>query len=313
MKAQTDPGLGASRAVEPSSVPTVASAPPFPPAPVEPPFAATAKPGDGQWVNAGQAGDRAFASGVLMRTVLHPHPAADFVSVDIVAVNLNATDIRFVLGTKDVEGKKVGPEVPVGLVPSADQASLLAVFNGGFQEQHGHFAMGVAGGIVGKPREDACTLVSDSPGSFRLGTWSRLSVTPESVRYFRQTPPCLVEAGELHPLLLKGKFKPWAGHNPEIVTRRRSAVGLDASNNVLFYAVGVEADPLHLARALKAVGAFSAAELDINWAWTKWLFFRDKEAGVLAIGSALREEMVHGKSTYVRLPSDRDFFYVVSH
>ncbi len=246
----------------------------------------------------------------MVRSVVHPHPAARYVSVEIVALDLDRLDIGFALGTKDVEGQKVPREVPVGLVPESEQSRLLAVFNGGFQEQHGHFAMGLPGLMVGHPRADACTLVSSAVGAFKLETWSRLETT-QGFRFFRQTPPCLLENGELHAQLLKGNTKLWAGHNPTIVTRRRSALGLDSSGKVFFYAVGVEAAPLQLAQALKAAGAVAAAELDINWAWTKMVFFRDAAAAP-EIGSALREEMVHGKSTYVRTPSDRDFFYVVT-
>jgi len=258
----------------------------FPPANFEAPYAATAQPGDGEWSPVGAPNDRARASVSMVRSVVHPHAAARYVSVEIVALDLERLDIRFALGTKDVEGKKVPAGVPVGLVPVSEQSRLLAVFNGGFQEQHGHFAMGLQGFMVGHPRPDACAFVSTEVGAFKLATWARLEPT-QSFRFFRQTPPCLLENGEFHAQLLKGNSKIWAGHNPNIVTRRRSALGVDSSGKVLFYAVGVEAEPLQLAQALKVAGAVAAAELDINWAWTKMVFFRDA-ADALEIGSALR-------------------------
>jgi len=124
----------------------------FPPATFHAPYAATAQPGDGEWSAVGAPNDRAHASVSMLRSVVHLHPAARYVSVEIVALDLELLDIGFAFGTKDVEGKKVPADVPVGLVPAEEQSRLLAVFDGGFQEQHGHFAMGLQGFMVGHPR-----------------------------------------------------------------------------------------------------------------------------------------------------------------
>jgi hypothetical protein len=113
----------------------------------------------------------------------------------------------------------------------------------------------------------------------------------------------------VHPALLRGDDKRWAGHAADLTTRRRSSVGLDAAGRVLFYAMGEEAGPRYLAEALHAAGATSAAELDINWYWTRFLLFGQKPEEPLHITSTLIPNMEHQPRGYVARPSTRDFFY----
>ena len=127
----------------------------------------------------------------------------------------------------------------------------------------------------------------------------------------RQTPPCLVEEGALHPLLLKGRDKAWAGYTPGVATRRRSAIGINRERNVLFYAVGVETTARLLADGLLAAGAHSAAELDINWNWTRFFVFGRDESGNIRVSKSL-VNVEHSNRSYVGRPSERDFFYVLS-
>ncbi|HEY8946846.1 MAG TPA: hypothetical protein VIM73_21535, partial [Polyangiaceae bacterium] len=64
------------------------------------------------------------------------------------------------------------------------------------------------------------------------------------------------------------------------------------------------------AEAMRHVGAFDSAELDINWNWTKFLLFGDTPEGKLRVSSSLVEGE-HGKRTYVERASERDFFYLL--
>jgi hypothetical protein len=114
----------------------------------------------------------------------------------------------------------------------------------------------------------------------------------------------------VHPELIAGRDQIWAGKTPGLVTRRRSAIGIDASGRVLFYAIGVEATPRLLAEGLKAAGAQDGAELDINWNWTRFLLFGKDADGALKVSTSLVEGE-YAKSGYVTRPSERDFFYLV--
>jgi hypothetical protein len=128
---------------------------------------------------------------------------------------------------------------------------------------------------------------------------------------YRQTMPCLLEQGEVHESLKAGRDKMWAGRNPDITTRHRSVIGIHESGSILFYGVGIEATPKLLAEGMKYAGAFNATQLDINWGWMRFLLFGERKSdGQLGVTSTLIDQMVHGRTQYVKNPSDRDFFYL---
>ena len=307
----------ATRGTEPAGVaPSSSVEPPppagvFPPAQVPPPIARTAAAGDGVWTPFGSAalGERAATAPFIVRTVLHPHPDSRFVTVTIAAIDLGRVVMRLVPGTEDMLWAK--RTEPAGLVPAEDRDRLIAVMNGGFQPKHGHWGL-VAGPVaITPPRAEGCTLAAYRDGSVRLGPWPKLAGSRADMESIRQTPPCLMDAGALHPALLRGDDKRWAGHTADLATRRRSAVGLDANGRVLFYAMGEEASPRWLAEALRLAGAVTAAELDINWYWTRFLVFGTPSGEPLQVTSTLIPKMEHLKRGYVERPSTRDFFYFV--
>jgi hypothetical protein len=290
-----------------------ASAGVFPPAPITPPAAKTATAGDGVWTPFGDAslGERAAAGPFIVRTVVHPHPDSRYLTVTIAAVDLSRVAVRLVPGTDDMLWAKRPPGEPSGLVPAQERDRLLAVMNGGFQPKHGHWGL-IAGSVaISLPRDEGCTLALYRDGSVRLAPWPELAASQPGMESLRQTPPCLLDAGVVHPALLRGDDKRWAGHATDLETRRRSAVGLDAGGRVLFYAMGEEASPRWLAEALRVAGARTAAELDINWYWTRFLLFGAPKGEPLQVTSTLIPKMEHLKRGYVERPSTRDFFYFV--
>jgi hypothetical protein len=254
----------------------------------------------------------ATAPPIIVRTVVHPHAESKWITVTIAAIDLARVAVHLVPGTEDLEWAKLPVTDSSGLVPAADRERLLAVMNGGFQPKHGRWGLVAEGTVVTPPRETGCTLALFRDGTVRLGSWSGMARDREAMTSVRQTPPCLVEDGALHPSLLRGEDKAWAGHNADLATRRRSAVGLDATRSVLFYGIGEEADPRHLGEALRAAGATAAAELDINWYWTRFLLFGTDDKGTLRVTSTLVPKMEHLAQGYVSRPSTRDFFYLAA-
>jgi hypothetical protein len=276
---------------------------------VTPPHARSAHPGDGEWTPFGGAGDRAGeGKPVFHKTTLHPHPTSRFIALTVVSIHLTAVSLHFMPGSEDV-GKAKVPFVP-GLVPSDQQERVLAVFNGGFQPRHGRWGMRLGESTIVPPRDIGCTVAIQSDGAVRIRSFPALAADLAALQALRQTPPCLLEQGVVHPDLIAGRDKIWAGKTPGLVTRRRSAIGIDASGRVLFYAIGVEATPRLLAEGLKAAGAHDAAELDINWNWTRFLLFGKDEQGALRVSTSLVEGE-YAKSGYVARPSERDFFYLL--
>jgi hypothetical protein len=252
-----------------------------------------------------EAGERA-AQGepALFRTVVHPHPASRYVTVTLAALDLCRVRLGYVAGKDDLP--KVEPDLVRGLVPETDRQELVAVFNGGYKPEHGKFGMLVSGHTLLPPRDGACTVgLTPAPG-VSIG-----SAAPASdLLAYRQTPPCLLEQGQLHARLAQGNDRAWGGRAKDVVTRRRSALGIHESGRYLFYAVGVEAKPDKLAKALSAAGASAGAQLDINWYWTRFLLFAEREQR-LAVSSSLIEGMEYQPTEYVERPTARDFFYVV--
>jgi hypothetical protein len=182
--------------------------------------------------------------------------------------------------------------------------------------QHGAWGMMDAGVTLVPPRDIGCTIAVavSAVGHDRvsIGPWT----TPSSndgprFEFFRQTPPCLVYDGEIPKQLLAGHDDLWGGKHFRERTRRRSAIGLDGTGQILFYAVGIEVEALGLARAMKRVGAVQAAELDINWNWTRFLLFGSTpEDPNLRVTRTLLEGMPHNSHSYVGLAEARDFFYL---
>lgn len=276
-----------------------------PPPEIVVPSARSAEPGDGVWKRLGSGG----TSGAwFFSTVLHPHATSRFITVTVLAMDLSLVRIGFMPGVEDV-GKRKVPFTP-GLVPAEQQRQLVAAFNGGFMLRHGRWGMQLGETSLQAQRDPGCSIAIDENGRVQIRSWPELA--PDSARFaaIRQTPPCLVENGALHPLLLKGVDKPWAGNTAGVVTRRRSGLGLDRQGRYLYYAVGVETSPRLLAESLKAAGAEHAAELDINWNWTRFLLFDKNAEGVLRVSKSL-VEVDHSPRVYVERPSERDFFYVL--
>lgn len=286
----------------------------FPPVNFAPPHERSARTGDGIW---SPLGDRAAEERAAMepravyKTVVHPHPVNHFWSVTVAAMSLRHVRLHWLAGTTD---PKAPSDVPAedrsGLVPESDRATLLAIFNGGFQSQHGHWGMMLHGHTFVAARKDGCTVAIYYKGAVRIRSWPVLARDEsKDVAAFRQTPPCLVEQGSLNASLLAGNDRAWAGDTRDVKTRRRSAIGVDASGQILFYGLGEEVDARYLAEGMKAAGAIDAAELDINWNWTRFLLVAQAD-GALEFTSTLVPQMPHGQHEYLTRPTTRDFFYV---
>jgi len=279
----------------------------FPPPDIAPPQPQSAAAGDGQWTPFGEA-KASTGAPLLASTVLHPHKASGFVTLLIIAVDLTATRLGFVPGVDDVRGMTV-PFAP-GLVPASARDRLVAAFNGGFLPRHGRWGMRAGAVTVLPPREEGCTIALFANGEVEIRSWPALSSRDGELAAVRQTPPCLVERGTVHSDLAKGRTKAWGGQTPGIVTRRRSALGLSADGRTLYYALGIETSPRVLAEGLAAAGVHDAAQLDINWNWTRFFTFEKSADGTLEVAKVLAD-VEHTRRDYVERASERDFFYVV--
>jgi hypothetical protein len=244
-------------------------------------------------------------------STIHPHPIKGFVFVKVVAFDRRHLDLRLVAGTQEPESKVVGPERRSGLVPSPDQPRLLAVFNGGFKARHGSYGMLLDGDLFVPPKDDACAVAQYPDETIRIRSWPELSGDTSKMSAYRQTPPCLVEQGELNPRLKSAyKSRRWGSAVGGVQDIRRSAIGIDKSGRNLLYGFGEWVTPGELALAMQTAGAVDAAQLDINWSYTRFFLFDHPPGGPPHIRETIIPKLKFSKNRYIDKSSYRDFYYL---
>ena len=165
------------------------------------------------------------------------------------------------------------------------------------------------------PKAEGCTVGLFKDGAVRIGPWPDLDASRSKMISFRQTPPCLVERGAVHPGLAADEHaRPhqWGSSETGEVEIRRSAVGIDESGKTLYYGLGEWVTAKSLADGMRAAGAWTAAELDINWSYTYWLFYgRSSPSAPPQVTSTLVPKIKHSSQGHVAKSSYRDFFYLI--
>jgi hypothetical protein len=310
------PTAPASSAREPEPKPPAAAVvvdagPAFPPPSFAAPEAKTAKDGDGVW--APLVADAAGKPPLLVRTTVHPDASDHAMYAAIVAIDRRRVDLRFLAGTAEPKSTSVPIERRPGVIPAAEHADLLAVFNGGFMAKHGGWGMRIGADTFLPPKEEACTVAFVNDGSLRIRSWTTLAPAAATITAYRQTPPCLIEQGVVNPVLdADPKTRRWGSSETGDTTIRRSALGLDASGKTLFYGLGEWITPRGLAAAMRAAGAVDVAELDVNWSYTRFLLYAPGKPGEAPeVSETLVPKIKHPTKGYVVKPSDRDFFYLL--
>jgi hypothetical protein len=129
------------------------------------------------------------------------------------------------------------------------------------------------------------------------------------MQWWRQTPSCMVEEGELHPLLRAPQVRNWGATLDGNTVIRRSAVGLDRDGKVLYVGISNHTTAPAIALGLRHAGASVVAQLDVNWSYPKFLLYEPGEGGALA-PVALASGFEFSEDEYIRKRSLRDFFYL---
>jgi Phosphodiester glycosidase len=277
----------------------------FQPANVTPPYPNLAVPGEGVWVPIPNTLDAA-APLLMYKTFLHADPERPYSRVAIVAMDATRLRLHAVAGTVDpVSTARV---LRSGLVSPSDVASLVAAFNGGFKAIHGHYGMLVNGQTILPPQPNADTIALYRDGSVRIAPWSVISNTLPLMQSYRQTPEFLAYQGHVNPNLSDNRFPLWGAAVGGNTVIWRSALGISADGQTLYYAVGESLTAQRLAEALVDAGASNVAELDVN-AWHEQFLTFAADGGKLT-GQVLIDGMSGPPGLFVSTPSSRDFFYL---
>jgi hypothetical protein len=288
-------------------------APLFAPAPIMPPFAEVAAPGDGVWIAVPDPAHPALPA-LMYKTLVHPDPERRYAEVFVVALPSSMIRLTSVPGTEEPssDNPAVASIPHRGLIPAAQRGDLLAAFNGGFRAEHGHHGMMVSGVTILPPRADMCTIFGYEDGTLQIGTYSRIAAQPQKPVWYRQAARCMVEHGALHPGLRDPNARGWGATLEGETVIRRSAIALSQDGETLFVAVTNFTTARALALGMRAAGGWNVAQLDVNRSFPKFLLFPRDENGARH-GASLFAGFLYQPDEMIDDPNLRDFFYVVRH
>ena len=265
-------------------------------------------PGEGQWTAYLRDAD---GNVVAYRTFLQPDPQRPYVSVAVVAFDLKATRLHFMLGYEEPQSS-VYISRPAR-IPAGDMqpGKILAAFNGGFKAQHGHFGVMLNGVTLIPPRDGFGTVAIYGNGKVSLGAWGKDITSTPDLTAWRQNGPLIIQYGQINPLTSVADSKVWGYTTNGGVATGRSALGISADGFTLYYAVGFDLIMPALARAVQDVGAYQAIQLDINNFYTHFEAFSPGDNNQLTVTPLLDQMKGPGDRRYLTI-NKRDFFYVTT-
>jgi hypothetical protein len=244
---------------------------------------------------------------LIYRTFLEPDPNRPFALVAVVAIDLRQTRLHFVLGYQE----PYSPDGPKrsGAMPAADKAPgvLLAMFNGGFKAANGQYGAMADGVTALPPINGLGTLAIYKDGSVRLGVWGQDIQPGPNLVAWRQNGPLIVQNGKIDPKIYDNNPWEWGYTVKEVSPTWRSAMGISADGQTLYYFAGPSLSMQALAKAIADSGAYNAMQLDINNYWV--LFVGVHTDGQKLVLDPLFKQMNDNADRYL-YPYSRDYFYV---
>ena len=223
------------------------------------PFVANPLPGEGVWQPTGKlvAGVPAVYQTFVRPDAVHTSLLAGIISMDqrrLRSVLYNGLDVPGGGGWQ--HGASVTP---------ADDAGLVAAFNGGFRLDASRGGYMTEGRTMRPLVDGRASFVIRSDGTATVGAWSRdVTLSPDVVSV-RQNLDLIVDGARPVPGLLANDNYRWGATLGGEIFVWRSGVGVDAKGNMIY--VAGQLDIASLANVLARAGAVRAMELDINSGW----------------------------------------------
>jgi hypothetical protein len=265
-------------------------------------------PGEGLWT--AYLRD-ANGNTVAYRTFLQPDLQRPYATVAVVAFNLQAIRLHFVLGYEE-PASSVFISRPAR-IPANDlqPGKLLAAFNGGFKAEHGHFGVMLDGVTLIPPRDGFGTVAIFKDGKVLLGAWGTdITASPQLIAW-RQNGPLIIQNGQINPHTAVTDPQVWGYTTDGTTATGRSALGISQDGSVLYYAVGFNLILPALTRAVQDAGAFQAIQLDINNFYTHFEAFTVVSDNQLTAVPLLDQMKGPGDHRYLTI-NKRDFFYITT-
>jgi hypothetical protein len=252
---------------------------------------------------------------VLARSFINPDPDRPYAQAALVRIDLSQIQMHLMPGTiEPVASKPIPGFKRPGTIPIADQNpdALLAAFNGGFKAIHGHYGMMVDGTTLITPTAGLATIALLPDGTVQIGEWGRDITTTESLVWYRQNCPLLVDEGQINPHVVDENRKEWGYTVKNLDTTWRSGVGITQDGHYLIYAAGNSVTVQSLAQALQQAGAYYAMQTDINGFYTRFVTYQpagNAKTAYPLVANKLLKEMSGDPELFLH-PYDRDFFYL---
>ncbi len=301
------PEILPSFTITPSPTPTMTQAPTEHPWSLQPLSPMGKLGGEGQWSAYLQ---NSSGEVVAYRTYLQPDPDRPYSLVAIVAFNLKAVQLNYVLGYEEPLSEVSFPRP--GAIPEEirNSPALLAVFNGGFKARHGHFGVMVDGVVILPPKESLGTVGFYKDGALRIGEWGdEISAVPELATW-RQNGPLVVHHGVINPLVEDPQPEIWGYTIKETAAIWRSGIGVSGDGRTLYYYAGPSIALPVLARVMILSGASDAIQLDINNYWVHFDAIQATSKG--PVPKPLFEIMGQENCRRYLYPYPKDFFFITA-
>lgn len=269
-------------------------------------------PGDGQWVPIVDP-RKPDEPAPMMKTLVHPDGKRGWANVAVLAIDVRQIRLHLVAGTMEpmTKLKEAKEHKRTGLIPPEDIPSTLAVFNGGFKTTHGNYGIKAEGVLFVEPHGRACTVAMYPDDKLAIQSWETLESTVDQMVWFRQTPMCMYENGEMHKGLLVDTNTHWGATLDKDTVIRRSAVGLSEDGKVLYVGISEATSATAIAKAMHFAGAFNVAQLDVNWSYPKAFTVEPKGSDPSDVEvKPIVDGFEFSPDDYVKKEATRDFFYV---
>lgn len=283
--------------------------PPFAPPEPGPAHQRWSAEGDGVWVPLGDP-RRPGEEPRMFKTLLHPDDSRSWAELFVVAVDLRTVSVMPMMGYQEPRSDKPAAQnyQRAAKIPEKHYGALLAAFNGGFMAEHGAYGVYFDNVLFIDPKDDACTLAQYKDGSFQVASWHRIKEKQSDMAWFRQAPNCMYEDGNMHPNLKSHFARKWGATLDGNTVIRRSAVGLSEDRKILFVGISNHTTAKVMAAGMHHAGAFTVAQMDVNWSYPKFVTFRQEKDLLHPV--KLADGFEFSDTLYLREREMRDFFYL---
>ena len=217
-------------------------------------------PSDGVWQPIGTPGTGGYAA---FSTYAVPYPGAPQVAV--AWINQAQARTQIYAGTSQPGGSWPYE----GAISSANQASLVAAFEGGFIFNVSHGGWYEAGRTGPPLVTGAASIVEYNDGTVNIGAWgSEVGMTPQ-VYAVRQNLVMLVDNGQVLPVAQDNPLVTWGYSLGNLLYTWRSGLGVTANGNLVWVG-GPGLSPQVLGEALVWARAVRGMQLDMNPLWVNF-------------------------------------------